>query len=247
MSATSSPASPGRELDILLLISGAFAGFPHATAVREVGGFDPACLVEDYELIHRLHRQARERGATAKVRILGGAFAATDAPASIPAFLRQRRRWFARLPADAILEPRHDRRAALWRARPRHAAVQMPRRRGAALRPRPPSRCWRRSLATGRFSAALAGDGLALAKLGFDLRQHGLFARSLSALDRRAHAATAGARLGLPADRAVHLPAAAPSRRGAGLGVAARRAHGMGRASRAAQGRTARNSSTPSL
>ena len=77
----------------LLLISGAFAGF-RTSAVREVGGFDTDCLVEDYELIHRLHRHAQAHGLPWTVRVLGDAQAHTDAPSSIPSFLRQRRRWF---------------------------------------------------------------------------------------------------------------------------------------------------------
>jgi cellulose synthase/poly-beta-1,6-N-acetylglucosamine synthase-like glycosyltransferase len=82
------------EADSLLLISGAFAGF-RRQPVLTVGGFDPACLVEDYELIHRLHRYAVEHGLAWQVRVLGAARARTDAPSTIPAFLRQRRRWFA--------------------------------------------------------------------------------------------------------------------------------------------------------
>jgi len=82
------------QVDSLLLISGAFAAF-RTSAVREVGGFDPLSLTEDYELIHRLQRAARDAGRDDKVRIVGAAFATTDAPASLPAFLRQRRRWFA--------------------------------------------------------------------------------------------------------------------------------------------------------
>ncbi|WP_242098199.1 MULTISPECIES: glycosyltransferase [unclassified Sphingomonas] len=77
----------------LLLISGAFAAF-RRDAVVAVGGFDPDCLVEDYELIHRLHRHAAEARLDWRVRVVGGALARTDAPASIPAFLKQRRRWF---------------------------------------------------------------------------------------------------------------------------------------------------------
>ena len=79
--------------DGLLLISGAFAGY-RRTAVLSVGGFDPACLVEDYELIHRLRRCGVRRGLIWHTAVLGEARARTDAPATVPAFLRQRRRWF---------------------------------------------------------------------------------------------------------------------------------------------------------
>ena len=77
----------------LLLISGAFAGF-RREALLAVGGFDAACLVEDYELIHRLRRHAVERGLDWRFRVLGDARARTEAPGSVGAFLRQRRRWF---------------------------------------------------------------------------------------------------------------------------------------------------------
>ena len=80
-------------LDSLLLISGAFAAF-RREAVIAVGGFDPASMVEDYELIHRLHRYAADTGQDWRVRVIGRALASTDAPASPIGFLRQRRRWF---------------------------------------------------------------------------------------------------------------------------------------------------------
>ncbi|MCH8180311.1 MAG: glycosyltransferase [Proteobacteria bacterium] len=77
----------------LLLVSGAFAAF-RRQAVIQVGGFDPDCLVEDYELIHRLHRHSHRRGLGWTVRVLGQAQARTEAPSTLMAFLRQRRRWF---------------------------------------------------------------------------------------------------------------------------------------------------------
>ena len=82
------------QLNSLLLISGAFAAFRREALVR-VGGFDPACLVEDYELIHRLHRHSVDNSLGWTVRVIGAAQARTDAPETLPAFLRQRRRWFA--------------------------------------------------------------------------------------------------------------------------------------------------------
>jgi cellulose synthase/poly-beta-1,6-N-acetylglucosamine synthase-like glycosyltransferase len=82
------------ETNSLLLISGAFAGFRRESLVR-VGGFDPDSLVEDYEVMHRIHRHARDNGLSWTVRVIGGAQATTDSPGSLMPFLRQRRRWFA--------------------------------------------------------------------------------------------------------------------------------------------------------
>ncbi|MCZ2498563.1 glycosyltransferase [Xylophilus sp. Kf1] len=80
-------------MDSLLLVSGAFAAYRRDELMR-VGGFDAASLVEDYELTHRMRRHAVRHGLDWRVRVLGGARARTDAPASLGAFLRQRRRWF---------------------------------------------------------------------------------------------------------------------------------------------------------
>ncbi|MGF6773472.1 cellulose synthase/poly-beta-1,6-N-acetylglucosamine synthase-like glycosyltransferase [Paraburkholderia sp. GAS199] len=80
--------------DSLLLISGAFASF-RRDALLDVGGFDAQCLVEDYELIHRLRRYSVDHGLGWDVRVVGEAHARTDAPDNLGSFLRQRRRWFA--------------------------------------------------------------------------------------------------------------------------------------------------------
>jgi cellulose synthase/poly-beta-1,6-N-acetylglucosamine synthase-like glycosyltransferase len=80
-------------MDALLLISGAFAAF-RLDAVRQVGGFDTDCLVEDYELIHRLRRYGYQHGLNWHSAAIGAARATTSAPGATLAFLRQRRRWF---------------------------------------------------------------------------------------------------------------------------------------------------------
>ncbi|MBS2025240.1 MAG: glycosyltransferase [Deltaproteobacteria bacterium] len=80
--------------DTLVLVSGAFAMF-RRSVLDEAGGFDPHSRVEDYELLFRLHKRALEGGHALKVAVLGEARASTDAPASLPAFFKQRTRWFA--------------------------------------------------------------------------------------------------------------------------------------------------------
>lgn len=78
----------------LLLVSGAFAAY-RKDALEDLGGYDPASLVEDYDLIHRLHRRACEAGRPLSVRVIADARAVTDAPNGVPSFLKQRQRWFS--------------------------------------------------------------------------------------------------------------------------------------------------------
>ena len=77
----------------LLLLSGAFACYRRAPLLA-VGGFDPDCLVEDYELTHRLRDHAGRLGLDWRTAVIGGAQGRTEVPGTLPAFLRQRRRWF---------------------------------------------------------------------------------------------------------------------------------------------------------
>ena len=154
-------------IESLLLISGAFAAFRRA-AVETVGGLDPECWVEDYELIHRLHRYAADHGLAWRVRIIGGARASTDAPAGLLPFLRQRRRWFG-----GFLQTQYWNRDMM--GSPRFGALglaMMPVKAIDTLQP-----IYGLSaialllvfLATGRLNAALPAAGATLAKIGLDV------------------------------------------------------------------------------
>jgi cellulose synthase/poly-beta-1,6-N-acetylglucosamine synthase-like glycosyltransferase len=79
---------------MLLLISGAFAAY-RRSVLAAAGGFDTKSWVEDYELTHRIYKDAFDGGQRVTVKTLAGARATTDAPAAARTFLNQRRRWFA--------------------------------------------------------------------------------------------------------------------------------------------------------
>lgn len=80
-------------VDGLLLLSGAFACY-RRDALLAVGGFDPDCLVEDYELTHRMRDHAVRQGLVWRTAVIGAAQGRTEVPGTVPVFLRQRRRWF---------------------------------------------------------------------------------------------------------------------------------------------------------
>jgi cellulose synthase/poly-beta-1,6-N-acetylglucosamine synthase-like glycosyltransferase len=81
-------------MGVCLQVSGAFGAF-RAEALRELGGFHEHSLVEDYEIIYRLHERFRLAGRPYRVEVVPGAVAYTDSPDSVPSFVHQRTRWFA--------------------------------------------------------------------------------------------------------------------------------------------------------
>ena len=75
------------------MVSGAFAIY-RTEVLKQVGGFDPDSMVEDYELNHRIYRYASEHDLDWTVGITGQAYGVTDAPNGFKAFFHQRQRWF---------------------------------------------------------------------------------------------------------------------------------------------------------
>jgi cellulose synthase/poly-beta-1,6-N-acetylglucosamine synthase-like glycosyltransferase len=78
----------------LLLVSGAFSAYKKPALVA-IGGYDSSSLVEDYELIHRMHKYSCEQGLNWRINVIESARATTDAPTTISSFIEQRKRWFA--------------------------------------------------------------------------------------------------------------------------------------------------------
>lgn len=80
-------------LGVCLQVSGAFGAF-RAGVLRELGGFSGHSLVEDYEVIFRLHERLRNEGRAYRVEVAPGAVAYTEPPDTVPSFVHQRTRWF---------------------------------------------------------------------------------------------------------------------------------------------------------
>ena len=79
-------------LGMLLIISGAFGLFRRDVVV-EAGGYDTATIGEDAELVMRLHRHQRDRGASSRIIFFPDPICWTEAPSSLRILARQRDRW----------------------------------------------------------------------------------------------------------------------------------------------------------
>jgi len=79
--------------NVCLQVSGAFGAF-RTVILREIGTFDENSLVEDYEIIYRVHEFMRNAGREYEIAIATNAVAYTDSPQTAKAFVRQRTRWF---------------------------------------------------------------------------------------------------------------------------------------------------------
>ncbi len=76
----------------VLIISGAFGLF-RKDAVVDAGGYQPASLGEDMELVVRLHRLFRERGQPYSIHFIPDPICWTEAPESLRILKNQRIRW----------------------------------------------------------------------------------------------------------------------------------------------------------
>ena len=79
--------------NVCLQVSGAFGAF-RTEVLREIGAFDEESLVEDYEIIYRVHEFMRNKKREYEVAMATKAVAYTDSPQTASAFVQQRTRWF---------------------------------------------------------------------------------------------------------------------------------------------------------
>lgn len=79
-------------INALLIISGAFGVF-HKETLVEVGGYNPAAVGEDMELILRMHRQMKAKRRRYRITFVPDPVCWTDAPENLRDLKSQRVRW----------------------------------------------------------------------------------------------------------------------------------------------------------
>ena len=79
-------------MNALLIISGAFGLF-HKETLVEAGGYNPEAVGEDMELVLRLHRLMKEKGAPYRITFVPDPVCWTDAPENLRDLKSQRVRW----------------------------------------------------------------------------------------------------------------------------------------------------------
>src|SRR5437660_9729817 len=100
--------------NMLTIISGAFGVF-RTDLVRAIGGYRGSSIGEDMDLVARLHRHMRRRGADYQVRFVPDPMCWTEAPSDLRSLARQRARWQKGLldvlwsNRDMLFRPRYGR------------------------------------------------------------------------------------------------------------------------------------------
>jgi len=78
--------------NMLMIISGAFGVF-RTDLLRAVGGYRPRAIGEDFDVVARLHRHLRDRGAEYHIHFVPDPMCWTEVPSDLKSLGRQRARW----------------------------------------------------------------------------------------------------------------------------------------------------------
>jgi len=99
---------------MLMIISGAFGLF-RTDLVRAIGGYRSRAIGEDLDLVVRLHRHLREKGADYYIQFVPDPVCWTEVPSDLRSLARQRSRWQKGLldvllsNRDMLFRPRYGR------------------------------------------------------------------------------------------------------------------------------------------